>query len=110
MPRRKNYVEFLCPGTFFSETSTREIEEWDTAAAAKIAKGIKARYGARPYGFRFACRIEADPIPDGEGGTLDVRQKTVEQSGIYFIGGTVETQGGHLARQHESELLRGCLL
>lgn len=89
--KKKNFVEFLSPGTLFTETTTKPIESWDPVLAAKMAKKIKERHGARPYGFRFEERIVADPIDDGEGGLLSVEQKTTRTSGTYFLTGKVET-------------------
>jgi hypothetical protein len=88
---RKHYVEFFSPGSFFSETSTREISSWDTGKAVALSKNIKERYGASPYGFRFFTQIEHQPIPDSEGGTLKVQPKIVERSGMYYLGGELET-------------------
>lgn len=91
MIKKKNFVEFLSPGTLFSEITEKPIESWDPVAAAKMAKKIKERHGATPYGFRFEERIVADPIDDGEGGKLAVEQKTTRTSGTYFLTGKVET-------------------
>lgn len=48
---RKHFVKFFSPGTLYSETTVRSIESWDTKQAAQIARGIKERYGSKPYGF-----------------------------------------------------------
>lgn len=65
-----------------------------------MAKNITERYNARPIGtsiagtphsFRFSTQLEADPVPDGEGGMLKVEPKEVESTGLFFIGGTLRT-------------------
>lgn len=91
MSKRQNYVTFLSPGTFFHEDSTEPIENWDIEAAIKLSKDVIERYGAKPFGFYFTTMLTADPIPDGEGGTLKVTPKEVARSqGTYFLGGVVE--------------------
>lgn len=87
---KKHSVTFHSPGTFFDETTTREVAAWDhrlvpLAAAMTVAE----RYGAKPYGFRFSTSIVAEPVPDGEGGTLNVEPKVIAKSGMYYINGTV---------------------
>lgn len=84
---RKHYVTFLSPGMLVSETTTRPIDAWDPAAAIKLGRDIIERHGARLYGFYFTTALAADPIDDGEGGTLNVQPKTVARSGAYFLGG-----------------------
>ena len=47
-----------------------------------MARGIKERYNARPYGFRFSTR---------ERGPDDLDSKVTKESGVYYIGCKVET-------------------
>lgn len=82
---RKHQVTFYSPGSFVSEQSTRDISEWDPAIAAKLAHTIVERHGAKPYGFRFQTILAHEPIEDGEGGTLAVYPKMVEESGLYHL-------------------------
>lgn len=86
---RKHYVTFYSPGTFFPETTTKPIEDWDTKIAVEMSKHITERYNARPHSFKFTTQLEAEPISDGEGGMLKVEPKEVEKSGLFFIGGTL---------------------
>ena len=88
MPIEKNYVVFYSPGTFFDEATSKPIEEFgDLSAAAELAKTIEERYASKPYGFRFVTSLEAESIPDGRGGVMEVRSKKIRESGTYFING-----------------------
>lgn len=108
---KKHYVEFLSPGTFVSESSSREIDSWDIASAVLLSKEIDERHGAKPYGFRFTTRIEHSPIDDGEGGTLKVQPKEIDRSGIYYLGGTLYTYDEVVARNDPKEdILRSNML
>lgn len=91
MAQKKAFVTFFSPGTLFSETTTMSIDSWDCKKAVEMSKGIVERYDATPYGFQFLKKLVADPVSDGEGGTLKVVPKTVEESGIYFLGGRLRT-------------------
>jgi len=86
-----------------AESSVRPIESWSPETAAAMSRTITERHGAIPYGFRFETRVVADPIPDGEGGTLEVEPKTVESSGMYYLGGVVETIADVEARHDPKE-------
>jgi hypothetical protein len=88
---RKHYVTFMSPGTLVSETTTKAIESWDVAVAAKMAADIVERHGAKPYGFMFSTRVEHAPVADDEGGMLHVEGREVARSGVHFLGGFVET-------------------
>ena len=79
---KKHFVEFLSPGTFVSEVSQKPIDAWDVYAAVAMAKDISERHGARPYGFRFLTRGRGDN---------DLDSTVLDQSGIYYLGGTVRT-------------------
>ena len=79
---KKHFVEFLSPGTFISETTEKPIKSWDIEAAKKMAHDVVERYNAKPYGFRFITR---------ERGPKDLDSKRVKVSGIYYLGGKVET-------------------
>jgi hypothetical protein len=88
---RKHYVTFMSPGTLFAEMTTVAIDSWDVAAASRMAAGIVERHGAKPYGFVFSTRVEHAPVPDDEGGMLQVEGREVEKSGVHFLGGVIET-------------------
>lgn len=108
MVTEKHFVIFSSPGTFVSESTTKEIAEWDPRAAVAMAEKIVERYNARSYGFTFETRLVADPIPDGRGGTLNVESRKLRESGTYFLGGKLETYDEVLARNEDREdILRG---
>jgi hypothetical protein len=83
--------------------TTREIDEWDPAKAVKMAAEIVERYGATPYGFRFRTLLTSDPVPDGKGGTLEVKPKTDRESGWHFIDGVVRTYDHIVAEEEDGE-------
>lgn len=89
MAKKRKYVIYLSPGTFVSEISQYPIDEWDVPEAVKMSKKVKERYGATPYGFYFETRVESDPVPDGDGGLLDVKSKQVAKSNMYYLGGKI---------------------
>ncbi len=87
----RHFVTFYSPGTFFAESSSREIGEWDTRKAVELSEEIVERYNARPYGFRFETRACAPDVDDGQGGVIPGAQKTIKTSGLHFLGGKLET-------------------
>lgn len=79
---QKHFVTFLSPGTFVSETTTKEIDGWSVDTAQRMAAGITERHGAKPYGFYFTTRSR---------GLNDLDSKITETSGTYYLGGQVFT-------------------
>lgn len=79
---KKHYVEFFSPGTFFAETTTKEIGSWDVGKAVKMAKVITERHGAKPYGFAFTTR---------ERGPDDFDSKETKRSGMHYLRARVMT-------------------
>lgn len=79
---KKHFVTFFSPGTFVSETTQKPIDAWDVEAAKAMARQVKERYGATPYGFQFSTRGRG---PD------DLDSKTIKKSPMYYLGGKVET-------------------
>ena len=87
---KKHFVTFYSPGMLFSEKDSKPIEKWDIKTAIEISKKIIQRHGAKPYAFRFETQIVANDIEiDGE--KLEVKPKTVRQSGLYWLTGKVLT-------------------
>lgn len=90
----KHFVTFYSPGTFFAEDTTMPIESWDVERAKDLARGIKERHGATPYGFQFSSR---------ERGPEDLDSHETARSGTYFLGGKVETLAEVKARATERD-------
>lgn len=78
----KHFVTFYSPGSFVAETTERPIDTWDVPTAQKMAKSIKERHGATPYGFRFTTRGR---------GKDDLDSKVIATSPMHYLGGKVET-------------------
>jgi hypothetical protein len=78
----KHFVTFYSPGTFVAETTEKPIDSWDVKKAMGMARGIKERYDALPYGFRFSTRTRGDE---------DLDSKVTATSNLYYLGGKVET-------------------
>lgn len=91
---QKHFVKFFSPGTFMAETSSKEVEDWDVEAAKRLARDIKGRYGATPYGFQFFTRGRAADELDS---------KVIAKSQFYWLGGKVETAEEVLARNDPKE-------
>jgi hypothetical protein len=79
---KQHYVIFHSPGTFVAEQTSKPVEAWDPAVAVDMAREIKERYGATPYGFCFVTRGRED-------NELDSRE--IARSNFYYLGGRVET-------------------
>lgn len=78
---KKHYVRFLSPGTFVSELSDVEIESWNVEKACEMARDVKARYSATPYGFTFFTRERSES---------EFEPKiTAKSEGTYFLGGVI---------------------
>jgi len=90
----KHFVVFLSPGTFVSETSQKPIDSLDVAVASEMARSIKERHNATPYGFQFVTRSRG---PD------DLDSHETARSHIYWLSGTVETADEILARDNPNE-------
>jgi len=78
----RHFVIFFSPGTFCAEHTERPINSWDVDTAVEMAKGIKERHSAVPYGFQFITRARSDEELDS---------KVVRRSGTHFLGGEILT-------------------
>lgn len=77
---KKHFVRFYSPGSFTSETTEKEIDSWDIERAKELARGIKERHGATPYGFQFFTRERSD---------ADLDSQVSKTSNMYFLGGRI---------------------
>lgn len=89
-----HFVTFYSPGSFVAEESTKPVESWDVPAAIKMARTIKERHGAVPYGFQFTTRERPDDA-------LDSREAA--RSDFYWLGDKVETLAEVEARADPKE-------
>ena len=80
MPMRRHFVEFMSPGTFVCEVTTKPIEAWDVEQAVAMAADIVERYNATPFGFRFITR---------ERGLEDLDSRITSRSGMYYLEGRI---------------------
>lgn len=78
----RHFVTFYSPGTFVAEQTTRQIDSWNIELAQAMAREIKERYDAVPYGFRFTTRTREDD---------DFDSKETDRSGMYYINCRVMT-------------------
>jgi len=90
----KHFVTFYSPGTFFDEATTKEIGSWDVKEATEMARSVKERYGATPFGFQFSTRAR---------GPRDLDSKTVKTSPMYYLGGKIETRSEVFKRNAPNE-------
>lgn len=90
----QNFVTFFSPGTFVPETTTAPVDSWDVDKAVELARGITERHGAKPYGFQFSTRGRSDKELDS---------KVIKSSGIYYLGGKIETRNEVFARNDPKE-------
>lgn len=91
---RAHFVTFYSPGTFFAENTTKPIKSWHVATAIRMARKIKERYNATPYAFQFSTN---------ERGAKDLNSKEVKRSGMYYLGGKIETLAEVKARNDPAE-------
>lgn len=91
---KQHFVTFCSPGTFISEQSSIKVNSWDVNEAKKMAKGIKERHGATPYGFYFSTRERKENELDS---------KVVKTSPMHYLGGKVETLEEVKARNDPKE-------
>lgn len=87
--QRKVFAQYFSPGLLFSETSLRPLEGDTYEEAVRAAASVEERHGAKPFGFDLVTHIVADPVDDGEGGTLNVVSKEVERRGRFYLGGDI---------------------
>lgn len=90
----KHFVQFISPGTFVPEITTKEIDSWDVNQACEMAKTIKERHAATPYAFRFITRGRE---------AHDLDSKELTRSNLYYLGGVVRTREEVLAGTDQDE-------
>lgn len=85
---REDFVEFFSPGTFVSEQSVRPCKHGDIMGALEMARTVKERHNAAPYGFRFYT-VERQIVDDGQGNTAQKSSEKINRSGMHYITGTL---------------------
>jgi hypothetical protein len=91
---QKHFVTFMSPGTFVRETTQLPIDSWDPQKAMEMARDIVKRHGAKPFGFQFSTRSR---------GANDLDSMVTATSGVYFLGGKIETLKDVEARDDPKE-------
>ncbi len=91
---RQHYVIFFSPGTFVAEQTQKPVDSWDIEKAQKMARDIKERHGATPYGFCFITRARTN---------ADLDSREVRRSKMYYLGGEVLTLRQIKARKDPQE-------
>jgi len=71
----RDFVTFYYPGLIVAESSSSPIDGWDVQAARALAP-------LEAYGFRFTTR---------ERGENDLDSHVSKTSGMYYLGGRIET-------------------
>lgn len=84
---KQQFVTYLSPGTFTSESTTKPCKTGDLTQALKKMKGLVERHGATPYGLVFV---------DGNNKAL---------TGMYYINGQVQTYA-QIPDTTENQILR----
>lgn len=77
---KKHFVTFLSPGTFFNESTTKEISSLDINEAKTMAGFIYERYGTHPYAFYFTTK-------ELQGTGWYMKQVEIYHSPTYYIRG-----------------------
>ena len=103
-PKKQLSAQYFSPGTFFAETSSRDLEDGSLEEAVALAAGISERHGALPYAFDIVTYLVAEPIDDGQGGTMDVPPKEIGRDGRYYIGGELVRYEESVAREVASSI------
>lgn len=91
---QQHFVTFYSTGTFVHEETSKPIAEWDVTAAVVMAREVRERYGARPFGFRFTTRARID---------VELDSKEVARSPMHYLGGRIETREEIEARNDPKE-------
>lgn len=76
----KHFITFYSPGTFFSETTQKEIDNWSIDKAKELAYTMYPI----PYGFRFST-------VEKTGSGWNVITTIKAKSAMYFLGGQIKT-------------------
>jgi len=90
---KKHFVVFLSPGTCVAEQTSKEIEEWNVDSAVAMAKKIKERHSATPYGFYFTTYGR---------GIDDLDSRRLNKSNMYYLGGKILTLEDVKAQKDDS--------
>lgn len=91
---QRHFAVFMSPGTFAPETTERPIDSWDPKVAMDMARTVRERYNATPFGFYFTTRTR---------GPNDLDSKVTATSHRYYLGGTIRTAEDVLAGTDPAE-------
>lgn len=92
--KQAHFVTFFSPGSFCAEHTTQLIGSWNVEEAKRLARKVKERHAAIPYGFQFTTRSRSAD---------DLDSKVTATSPFYYLGGKVETLAQVKKRATEKE-------
>jgi uncharacterized protein (UPF0128 family) len=77
---RKTYVEFLYPGSFFSESSAKEVKTRDVS---------KLKVPKNAFGFKFFDILSV--VVDADGKKVKLTSEQINVSPMHYYGGKIYT-------------------
>ena len=77
---QQHFMTLYYPGSFFAETSSVPVDNWDLTSALRKIRQDHNKGGWRPWAFSFTTRGRS---------AEELDSKVTETSGTYFLGGEI---------------------